>query len=436
MNKKILMFAVIGLFSMVLITGAVLLYYGQIEQTFNVEQAVTLTGTSCTDNICIETMENVFSPDSIVSKVYTLTNNDPVNSRAITLDNLCTPTSGVCDDVTTRYVEYFDDAGADFSDYGINNGLTCGSTIAASSLNSISGSGIVCVNAGTYTGNVNVPAGVTLVAVNAPNSGTPTIIVGLVDLPSDGASLIGFKVTPGSVPNQEAAITILADNIAVESNFITGMSSTAGGSIKGIYVAGGSAANPVNNVIITNNKIEGITNTAKGTYGMMIQGAVNHVDITYNTVKDLSSGGWHAVGIEVTPTGAHTTIPTDVLIEYNSIVNMGDGSEEGKSITIDWYDGGTTYSADASEVMVNHNNFDETSLDIRSMDISNILDATNNWFGVNGINVQGDINADWMTKTDFTLDTTEVDGFGIVNDFPLSSTPFNSGKITTEVLPA
>jgi len=55
-------------------SAAVLTFYGKIATTVNVEQAVTLTGGDCADNICPEDAGTMYSGDTLVSDVYTLTN--------------------------------------------------------------------------------------------------------------------------------------------------------------------------------------------------------------------------------------------------------------------------------------------------------------------------------------------------------------------------
>jgi len=73
-NKKKLALFGLPILCLALVAGAYLAFYGQIHQHVNVEQAVVLT---CPDNDCIEDYsgEIIHSGDTLVSKVYTLTNN-------------------------------------------------------------------------------------------------------------------------------------------------------------------------------------------------------------------------------------------------------------------------------------------------------------------------------------------------------------------------
>lgn len=81
MNKKYLAFGVLSIFTFVFVSAALLNYYGEVTQDFQVEQAVTLSGDSCIDNICTEEAINIYSPDIRVNGIYKLKNNDPSSER-------------------------------------------------------------------------------------------------------------------------------------------------------------------------------------------------------------------------------------------------------------------------------------------------------------------------------------------------------------------
>ncbi len=72
-NKKYLMFG-LPILCLVLVSAFLLVNYGQIQQDVNVKQAVTLTGGDCVNNVCPELVEDMFSGDTLVSEVYTLSN--------------------------------------------------------------------------------------------------------------------------------------------------------------------------------------------------------------------------------------------------------------------------------------------------------------------------------------------------------------------------
>jgi len=75
MNKKyFLMFGLIGLCAVTLVAAAILNYYGQINQDVEIIQPIELTGQDCDNNICPSSYYG-FSGDTLVSDIYTLTNN-------------------------------------------------------------------------------------------------------------------------------------------------------------------------------------------------------------------------------------------------------------------------------------------------------------------------------------------------------------------------
>jgi len=80
MNKKYMTFGLIGLFALAMVSAGLIAYYGQIEQTINVEQAVVLT---CPEGDCSESLDG-FSGDTLFSNVYTL-NNFANSSREVKL---------------------------------------------------------------------------------------------------------------------------------------------------------------------------------------------------------------------------------------------------------------------------------------------------------------------------------------------------------------
>ncbi len=103
MNKKIMLFSLLGLFVLGFGGAALLDYYGQINLEFNVEQAVTLDGDGCVDNVCSPSITTLYSPDTDLSGLYVLTNQDPDKSRDVELRR--TSCGGDCAGITTTYVK-------------------------------------------------------------------------------------------------------------------------------------------------------------------------------------------------------------------------------------------------------------------------------------------------------------------------------------------
>jgi len=106
MNKKKLLAFAIPILLLVGIGGAVLLdHYGSITQTVSVEQAVTLDGVDCKDNVCVEEETPTHSGGTFFSEVYSVKNiaNTP---RDVKLETSCLVDGVECtiEEVTTSYV--------------------------------------------------------------------------------------------------------------------------------------------------------------------------------------------------------------------------------------------------------------------------------------------------------------------------------------------
>jgi len=104
--KKIFLGVILTLVMLIALTSAALLiYYGQIQQNINVEQAITIAGGDCSNNVCGEVITGVYAPDFRVSDVYTLTNHDPENSRDVMLVTTTDPITDSGEIVTTYLAE-------------------------------------------------------------------------------------------------------------------------------------------------------------------------------------------------------------------------------------------------------------------------------------------------------------------------------------------
>ncbi len=99
-NKKKLLIFGLPILCLVLVSAALLTYYGQIQQNVNVEQAVVLSGPNCdVDNTCVQELGSIWleDEDTITSEVYTLTNRDII-PREVSLST--TPNN---DEIRTTY---------------------------------------------------------------------------------------------------------------------------------------------------------------------------------------------------------------------------------------------------------------------------------------------------------------------------------------------
>jgi hypothetical protein len=256
---------------------------------------------------------------------------------------------------------------------------TCYTTIQ-DAINNANPGDVITVEAGTYSENVVINKAVTVQGADNPYGASAAAVSGTVDLTADGAVLQNMKVTPGSVTGQEAAVQVSASNTTVSDNLIENMTGDGSGTIKGVHIYDGSAP-AITNITIDGNTIQSISNLntsgTAGTDGIMVQGVIDGVLVSNNTVRILSSEGW-AYGIEVTPTGsAPTTPPQNVTIQNNFISTVNATAQPGVGFSIDV--AGTT-PADASQVTLNYNHFSNGPVAVVNKDPAHTLDATCNWY--------------------------------------------------------
>ena len=159
-----------------------------------------------------------------------------------------------------------------------NRGIQAAADVAGSG-------GTVYVAPGAYSGNVTLTNPVTLIGPNAsvnPNTGTR----------SAEATITG-------------QLSIYAGNTSVKGLTITNPSWN-GATVKGLYIY--SDGPVISTITVQNNILTNIDNAAAhGSYGIMVQGLTNDVNILDNKISGIGSAGW-SHGIEVTPTASSTTI--------------------------------------------------------------------------------------------------------------------------------
>ena len=212
----------------------------------------------------------------------------------------------------------------------------------------------VNVAAGDYAENLTINKAVSLLGPNAtinPNTDTP-------------------RVGEATITGQ---ITDYAGNTDIKGFTITNPSWN-GVTIKGIHIY--SAGPVISDIIVQNNILENISNAnTNGSYGVMVQGALNNVSILNNKIEDINSAGWsHA--IEVTPTSNSSLVPQNTTITGNAISNITNPSQsDAYAFSVD--SAGATL-ADASQVTFNHNSL---LGNVRNLDTAHTLNASNNWWG-------------------------------------------------------
>lgn len=232
------------------------------------------------------------------------------------------------------------------------------------------GCSTIKVAAGTYNESVTIPRSLTLKGakagvdtsgrtfggssestVNGATPGSATFTVNATNVTIDG-----FSVTN---PDEGIGITVktAGDNAAIKNNIVDGiggpsfLNHTVGiyletgpdnvkvtdnkishiqsatavtpGTAQGILVGDSTSANPSLGVLIDDNSISDITSAARGAYGVQLNNGASTVStatgyttakITDNTIKNLSGGWVHAIGLEGdTP---------NVVVKSNVISNL------------------------------------------------------------------------------------------------------------------
>ncbi|AOV94603.1 hypothetical protein AQV86_01600 [Nanohaloarchaea archaeon SG9] len=418
-GKTIPTLAVIALLFVGTGSAALLSSFGTVSGTADVDQAVELTGGS---DFSFDTNQ----AGETVIETRTLQSNADVSTQ-IGFETTCNGTtettnpadfSGDCKGIDTRYVEYFDDAGHEFSDYSHQSGTPVTSDLQTAINKASSGDVLVVEENGGYN-NVTVNKSITIVA---KNQGGPT--VDGFDISASDVTVKGFNITDGfEAQNSGNFVGVRVnndgDNAVITHNHIHGISGS--GATKGVQVFRGDAA-------VRNNHIEGIESTGSGAYGVLVQHDSKDATVSQNTVEGVNGVWAFGVDIDDAATGDGTTgSPSNALVEYNHIDTVTGDSYLGTAVGVE---------AAASPVDV-QNNIMLTASDIESKnDVT--VNASNNWFGTDGINLDqqdsSTIDASWA-DADTTVEANSDDKFGIVNEFAINLKP-DTYSLTTSITAA
>ena len=260
--------------------------------------------------------------------------------------------------------------------------------------------GTLDVPAGTY--NENVTIDIPGVTIEGPNANVPgdsnsrseeATLGGQIVVSSDNVTVRGLTVSPDEFTQKSAAGILVSGNDShVTNNIIEGIRGDGSVSVHGIQIFEQESPN-VEDVTISDNLIRDLDNDDKGGVGIKIQNQLSHIEVRNNTVTNIHSAGW-SYGIVSTPSSEHTTQPENVLISGNSISAVGNGDEydvftsegapfPGVAVGLDTASGDyeANSPADANEVTIRRNNFDDVPTGVINKDTSSTLTATNNWWG-------------------------------------------------------
>ncbi|MGA7720279.1 MAG: right-handed parallel beta-helix repeat-containing protein [Ignavibacteriaceae bacterium] len=277
---------------------------------------------------------------------------------------------------------------------------------------------IVYVFAGTYSGNLTISTGITLVSASGSSSttisgtsGSPAIIIS-----ADGVTVNGFTITNNSgktgvqTGNSNTTITnniitnigvsdatagsdfgivvqpllLSIRNINISGNIISHIIGTAGSTktAGGIFIGASGTFVNVTDLLVQNNVIDSVTTSpsAHGAYGILIDlgylstGQTDSAIISNNTISYLTGLWAHGIGLEGnTP---------NILIQGNFISYLTDYKSPTDAYAIDFQ-----YNPSMNTANLQQNHFDNVSggVYMDSASLANYpsekVNAINNWWG-------------------------------------------------------
>lgn len=269
----------------------------------------------------------------------------------------------------------------------------------------------ICVRAGTYHEDVDVDKAVVVFGAHAPES-SPSLpgsgsesdaatVAGRLKVSGVGATVRRLRISPTMEfdPSvlEAAGVLVTAGDTTLAENLIEDVTGDATGtsgsySLHGIQVFGGDPNTADVNVTVENNVVRNVRNDGApsqgwphygGAVGIKVQGNVDDVTVSGNTVNGVHSAGW-SYGIVTTASGnAPQDPPENVLVEKNRVDTVTDRSVfpnavyEGVGFAVDE----VTYDNDASQSTVTLNDFVNTPTAVLNKDDENTLSAECNWYG-------------------------------------------------------
>jgi hypothetical protein len=379
------------------VSAYVILWFGQVQMTASVKQAVLLDGESYPK--VIEESADV-AGGMVLYKCHWLQSQTSV---PVTVQFETTYSPELTDnEITTEILEIFDDAGlvqsytppASFDILVPEHHSTISGAIAAASDGQVIG-----VKEGTYDEEVTINKKITL----ASRGGIVTITKGIY-ITASNVKVTGLTINPRKILGEMSCIYLAPTLSDIEISFNDlsrgSLIDRAVGILLGVY--GGTSS--YTNVRITHNRIHDLTT---GIYTNPHSGVVS---IDHNEIYNCEAG----IG------GA-----TVATIEYNVFYNNYNSWSN-------WYE---AIGADdtAMSLTIQYNNF--LGDDSVAMYGTSWIFAYNNWWDCDGIDIHGNVGASFMIKTDLTLQPYETDWFCICYTFAVDIYPYTY-TITTTVKPA
>jgi len=299
--------------------------------------------------------------------------------------------------------------GAKLADYqtpnDCTNTLTNGADVQAA-INTANNNDKICLDDGTYHEFVvNKP--LTIAGLTNPNTGSAKIVPsgpGVTELAyvtSSDVTIEGLHFDGTSTiftGNQAAGIQVspnggAINNVHIQYNIVENLAATnPNAANKGIQWHDGNSGNSLTNSSFTNNVINNITSTSKGGYGVQTVGDTDGLDISYNTISNIS-GAWGA-GIALDSNAVVNN--TNTSINHNQVVTGIWGPTFPVSVQVE-------HNIDQTGVVVNYNNLGGLVHGSGTAASAPDVNAENNWWG----------------------DTSPADNvFGPVDYAPFATSPF------------
>jgi hypothetical protein len=495
LGKTVPTMLIIGLFLVGGGSAALLSTFGTVTGEADVDQAVELQSTSAFSFDSSQTAgETIIETRTLESNANVTTeiglettcSNSSSYSNTDTGDYVdWTSTSG-CTGIDTKYVEYFDSAGADFSSYSAPDSNSADVTVSTQSeLEDAVNDGnseTVLVRTGDYDG-FTVSDDDTVVAESRPDEGDTVSVDGSTSsngtakgtgilVSGTGATIKGFNVTAdtgsdnGGTTDNGRGIDVQASDVSVESNYVHDVRTDdrpIGILVYGDAVTSGAMTGVVveNNLVenIDATKIEGDDKDESKARGIALEGgqsptgnAADGIEITGNTVRDVGGNGDAAManGVRVYD-GA-----TNFKVRYNSISGI-DHNEDTNAFPSRPDDNRHPYAqgvyvsgvgtSPGSDNNVTRNNFElaaDATVDAQfvkygSGTLYDKINADGNYWGTDGRQVidESDVSDqfDWKNKTDTSIEAGTTDEFGVVNEFAINLVP-ETYDLTTSITPA